>query len=465
MAVPSVITDLNVTAGSNSPAGTDPIGSTLDDYLRAIQSIVRREQAQGASIASAATTSIGGNSDGSYVHITGTTTITSFGTIAAGVSRVVVFDGVLTLTHNPTSLILPGGVNITTAAGDVAQFISEGSGNWRCMGYMRANVSTVSAISLAASVSGNALTIALKMEDGSDPSAASPVSISFRDSTASSGALVKISVVAAASIVISSGSTLGTANSTPFKGWIVAFNDAGTVRLGVVNCLSGKDIYPLSQFGIASSTAEGGLGAADSAQVFYTGTAVSSKSYVVLGYFSYESGLSTAGSYASVPTRLQIFDKGVPLPGQIIGSVRTSTGALVSGSTAIPSDDTIPQNTEGFLVMSKAYTPSSAAHVLDIAVKAETSTPTANVINIIAAFQDSTANAFAAASQNPNGGTTPNMSTTINESIIAGTTSSTTMTVRAGADSATTLNFNGRAGTRLFGGISNSFLQITERAT
>lgn len=136
MAVPSVITDLNVSAASNSPAGTDPIGNTLDDFLRSFQAMLRREQAQGASIASASTTNIASNTDGNYVHITGTTTITSFGTVAAGISRTVVFDGVLTLTHNASSLVLPGGANITTAAGDIAEFVSEGSGNWRCVKYI-----------------------------------------------------------------------------------------------------------------------------------------------------------------------------------------------------------------------------------------------------------------------------------------------------------------------------------------
>jgi hypothetical protein len=51
--------------------------------------------------------------------------------------RWVVFDGALTLTHNGTSLILPTGANIVTAAGDAALFASEGSGNWRCIGYWR----------------------------------------------------------------------------------------------------------------------------------------------------------------------------------------------------------------------------------------------------------------------------------------------------------------------------------------
>ena len=35
MPVPSAITDLSTTAGSNSPAGTDPIGTDADNYIRA----------------------------------------------------------------------------------------------------------------------------------------------------------------------------------------------------------------------------------------------------------------------------------------------------------------------------------------------------------------------------------------------------------------------------------------------
>lgn len=89
-------------------------------------------------VASAATTQIG-LAASNRVRVTGTTTITSLGTIAAGVCRTVTFAGALTLTHNATSLILPGGANITTAAGDVAEFESLGAGNWRCTGYQKAN--------------------------------------------------------------------------------------------------------------------------------------------------------------------------------------------------------------------------------------------------------------------------------------------------------------------------------------
>lgn len=89
-------------------------------------------------IASASTVNLA-NATGVVVNITGTTTITSLGTVASGALRTLIFGGILTLTHNATSLILPGGANITTAAGDVAQFRSKGSGNWVCVGYQLAS--------------------------------------------------------------------------------------------------------------------------------------------------------------------------------------------------------------------------------------------------------------------------------------------------------------------------------------
>lgn len=69
------------------------------------------------------------------IRITGTTTITAFDTVAAGIRRNVRFEGALTLTYNGTSLILPGGMNITTVANDRAEFLSLGSGNWICTSY------------------------------------------------------------------------------------------------------------------------------------------------------------------------------------------------------------------------------------------------------------------------------------------------------------------------------------------
>lgn len=81
------------------------------------------------SIASASTTNLGATT-ADVVEITGTTTITSFGT-TPNIVRFIRFAGALTLTHNATTLILPGATNITTVAGDTAIVASDSSGNWR----------------------------------------------------------------------------------------------------------------------------------------------------------------------------------------------------------------------------------------------------------------------------------------------------------------------------------------------
>ena len=84
-----------------------------------------------ADVASATTPDIGAVAD-YYIRITGTVTITGLGTVKEGTAKLVTFAGALTLTHNATSLKLPGNANITTAAGDIGLFVSEGSGNWKC---------------------------------------------------------------------------------------------------------------------------------------------------------------------------------------------------------------------------------------------------------------------------------------------------------------------------------------------
>lgn len=73
------------------------------------------------------------------VRLTGGGGTTSLGTAAAGIIRDVYYSGATTLTHNATSLILPGGASITTAANDRFRALSLGSGNWIVLFYERAS--------------------------------------------------------------------------------------------------------------------------------------------------------------------------------------------------------------------------------------------------------------------------------------------------------------------------------------
>jgi hypothetical protein len=114
---------------------------------------------KGTDIASSATTNLA-SATGIFVDVTGTTTITALGTAASGVVRIVRFNGALTLTHNGSSLILPaGGSNITTAANDMATFVSLGSGNWICVAYSKASGASTGALGSMADQNANAVNI------------------------------------------------------------------------------------------------------------------------------------------------------------------------------------------------------------------------------------------------------------------------------------------------------------------
>lgn len=170
-------------------------------------------------------------------------------------------------------------------------------------------------IGIAASVGASALTIALKGADGNDASATNPVYVPFRSATAATGTITWRPITGAMSLVVSSGSTLGTSNSTAFKLWIVLFDDAGTIRLGVVN----PTALTIDESVVASSTAEGGAGGADSANTYYTDTGVTSKAFRVIGSLDFPSGQATAGTWATAPTTISVLSAGaarnVPVKG------------------------------------------------------------------------------------------------------------------------------------------------------
>jgi hypothetical protein len=92
-------------------------------------------------IASAATTDIG-QQNTSFLRVTGTTTITSFGSNFRG-PRFLTFANSVTLTNSST-LVLPGGANITTAAGDSLIVIPGATGGtadkWVVMAYQKNGV-------------------------------------------------------------------------------------------------------------------------------------------------------------------------------------------------------------------------------------------------------------------------------------------------------------------------------------
>lgn len=114
------------------------VDALADDVANNAAAIAFHET-RATNVASSSTTNIA-TATGEFVQVTGTATITSFGAATPGTVRHVRFTGAGTITHNATTLILPGGANIIRADNDTAIFRSiAGDDGWICISYKRAN--------------------------------------------------------------------------------------------------------------------------------------------------------------------------------------------------------------------------------------------------------------------------------------------------------------------------------------
>jgi hypothetical protein len=186
----------------------------------------------------------------------------------------------------------------------------------------------MSNLGLATSVSGNALTIALKQSDGStNPSTgASAVKIGIGSSTITSGSYNQRSVTAALSLVISSGSTLGQTSAKQARLFIYAIDNAGTVELAV-----SQTRFAENQ--LVSTTAEGGAGAADSGTVMYSTTARSNVPFRLIGFL--DNTQTTAGTWASAGSKLMVCDWSRAITENFSVRYTTAAGATLSTTPAI----------------------------------------------------------------------------------------------------------------------------------
>lgn len=324
MPVPSAISDLSQTAASNSPPGSES-PTTADDYLRTYASFIAllrdgKGFTDPVTLASATTTDIGGE-NAMFVEISGTTTITSFGTNYNG-PRFLRFTGALTLTHNATTLNLPNAANITTAAGDTCIAVPNITPNgWNVYAYQKASGVGTYTVGTAANnlvqlnssaqlpaVDGSLLTgigatqiqpISASVGSNALTISASALALDFRSTTLGSGTVTRVSGTPS-DLVISSGSTLGTASGIQSDIAVLAINNAGTIELASVNMYGGVD---LSETGLISTTAEGGAGGADSASTIYSTTARTNVAYRVIGIL--RSTQATAGTWATAPSLIQ----------------------------------------------------------------------------------------------------------------------------------------------------------------
>lgn len=131
-----------------------------------------------------------------------------------------------------------------------------------------------------------------------------------------------------------------------------------------------------------------------------------------------------------------------------------------STSTAIPSDDTIPQNTEGAELATVTITPTDATSRLVIEATISIAAINNNYIATAALFMNSSANALAASSHSP-AAADHLFQMRVRHEMAAGATSATTFKLRAGP-SAGTMYINGNSSARRLGGVAAVRISVTE---
>lgn len=156
------------------------------------------------------------------------------------------------------------------------------------------------------------------------------------------------------------------------------------------------------------------------------------------------------------------FGSGAPT-GALITYAYNQTGAVDTGTTNFPEDDTIPQITEGDEFLTQAITPKSDSSTISIEVHIfySQSTSTRSGIGL---FKDSGADALAFTSNYIHGATSMgNMQLFYAET--SGNTTARTYRVRCGLiGTSGTFTLNGQGGARKFGGVAISTIRIMEVA-
>jgi len=147
--------------------------------------------------------------------------------------------------------------------------------------------------------------------------------------------------------------------------------------------------------------------------------------------------------------------------GKVAQVVSTYTGTVATGTTTVPNDNTIPQNTEGDQYMSVTITPVNAGSKLVIESQAFLSHSVGTQM-VMALFQDAITGALRASNFSGIGSQNP-IGLTVSHEMAAGTTSPITFKIRAGCNNAGTTGFNGSSsGGQILGGVLNSFIRVTE---
>ena len=255
-----------------------------------------------------------------------------------------------------------------------------------------------------------------------------------------------------------------------FGDWVAGNNPTITITAGQTVCFNldvgGSHPIRIQTVGnnVAGALYNTGLSHVSTAGVVSTGSGAQTKS---TGQLYWEVPMGAAGTYyyqceyhQAMYGQINVVAPGAG-GGKLLQQQYFQSGAVNSGTTVFPEDDTIPQNTEGDEYMTLAITPQSATSTMNIEISVFYS-QSAGTRGGVGLFKDSDADALAFTSNFIKDATSMgNMQVMYSET--SGNTTARTYKVRCGnIQNAGTFTFNGQGGARKFGGTVLSTIRILE---
>ena len=143
MPIPSSIADLDSDPSGNYPKGSDEVGTTVDDYIRAGFAIQRQMQSSEFGIPAANTLAVHPDAVTFYVEGSGVDVYAISDRVIGGEIRIVFKAAGVKLVSGGGLSFPTGLTSITTMAGDNGEFVNDRTGHWTCMAYHRADGSTL----------------------------------------------------------------------------------------------------------------------------------------------------------------------------------------------------------------------------------------------------------------------------------------------------------------------------------
>jgi len=325
------------------------------------------------SVASASTTNLCGASGAaptqSFLTITGTTTITGFGSnCQIGQEITLSFAGALTLTQGTgsggTPLNLPNnGNNITTAAGDIAVARYLGSGNWQVVLYQRATGAALTAVGLSisaaslaasalasygqpvnfmlgASIASNQLTLSVLGVNGSAPSSSNPVLVGYRSQTLANvtNGIVLGTISASLSFTIGATESMSCTTGVACPLWVELIcqtESSGACSSNLIGAsvqsASGA-CYPLNE-DVLQSTGSGTSGGTTAGTIQTSVASLSGKAIRIVGYVV---ATWTSGTGWGSLSQVQAISPGMKKPCDTVQEVfASSTSASITPTRTV----------------------------------------------------------------------------------------------------------------------------------